>query len=234
MWLLAGLSRTWIARPDKPVGIALSVFSLEGSATGLVWVGPNWTWGRTGNLQSRKPAWVPVLIFLSSPANLVVTFLLDPVYAGDKPGGIWHSPTSRLGTGGFLYPCVWPSASPPLPLQWTPWVLWTTQMAVPWIGKSDPECKISHISWNVPVLVYGSRRPWCLLRSPTPLVGGRSWWFPVSPFWIFEPWRIGLNCSDLGWVSTCCWVWVLKIASWKPQRSLMGYQIHCVSVYKLI
>ena len=36
------------------------------------------------------------------------------MYVGDKPGGIWLSPTSRLGTGGFLNPCVWPSVSPPL------------------------------------------------------------------------------------------------------------------------
>ena len=31
------------------------------------------------------------------------------MYVGDKPGGIWLSPTSRLVTGGFLNPCVWPS-----------------------------------------------------------------------------------------------------------------------------
>ena len=32
--------------------------------------------------------------------------LLVPVsiYAGDKPGGMWISPTSRLSTGGLLYP----------------------------------------------------------------------------------------------------------------------------------
>ena len=36
------------------------------------------------------------------------------MYVGDKPGGIWLSPTSRLGTGGILKPCVWPSVSPPL------------------------------------------------------------------------------------------------------------------------
>ena len=41
-------------------------------------------------------------------------YLLVPVYVGDKPGGIWLSPTSRRGTGGFLNPCVWPSVSPPL------------------------------------------------------------------------------------------------------------------------
>ena len=46
--------------------------------------------------------------------------LLVPVsiYAGDKPGGMWLSPTSRLSTGGLLlYPYVWPSASTPLLLQ---------------------------------------------------------------------------------------------------------------------
>ena len=60
-------------------------------------------------------ALVPVLTFLNSPANLVLgIFSLDLECAGDKPGGIWLSPTSRLGTGGFLYPCVWPSVSPPL------------------------------------------------------------------------------------------------------------------------
>ena len=37
-----------------------------------------------------------------------------PEYVGDKPGGIWLSPTNRLGIGGSLYPGAWPSASPPL------------------------------------------------------------------------------------------------------------------------
>ena len=48
------------------------------------------------------------------PTQLLTHYLLVPVYVGDKPGGIWLSPTSRLGTGGFLNPCVWPSISPPL------------------------------------------------------------------------------------------------------------------------
>ena len=56
--------------------------------------------------------------FLNSPANLILgIFSLDLVYAGDKPGGMWLSPTSHLGTGGFLYPCAWPSVSTPLLLQ---------------------------------------------------------------------------------------------------------------------
>ena len=46
--------------------------------------------------------------------DLIKADLLDPVYVGDKSGGVWLSPTSRLGTGGFLHPCVWPSDSPPL------------------------------------------------------------------------------------------------------------------------
>ena len=52
------------------------------------------------SFKARKTA------FSSSPANPTAdTFLLVPVYVGDKPGGIWLSPTS-LGTGGFLNPCV--------------------------------------------------------------------------------------------------------------------------------
>ena len=52
--------------------------------------------------------------------NKVEDLLLVPVsiYAGDKPGGGMRlSPTSRLSTGGLLYPCVWPSVSTPLLLQ---------------------------------------------------------------------------------------------------------------------
>ena len=76
----------------------------------------------------QRLAWGPALIFLRSPANLISDksppanlisdkSLLVSEYAGDKLGGIWPSPTSRLGTGGFLYLCVWPLASPPLLLQ---------------------------------------------------------------------------------------------------------------------
>ena len=32
------------------------------------------------------------------------------MYAGDRPGGMWLSPTSRLGIGGSLYHFEWPSA----------------------------------------------------------------------------------------------------------------------------
>ena len=50
---------------------------------------------------------VPVLIFLNSPANLILCiFSLDLVYAGDKTGGMWLSLTSYLSAGGLLYPCV--------------------------------------------------------------------------------------------------------------------------------
>ena len=55
---------------------------------------------KTGNLQGGRPALVPVLIFINSPANLILgIFSLDLVYAGDKLGGMWFSPTSHLGTG---------------------------------------------------------------------------------------------------------------------------------------
>ena len=72
-------------------------------------------WHRTGSLQSQILVWGPVLIFPSSPANLVSDkSLLVIEYAKGKLGGIWLSPTSCLGTGGFLYPGVWPSVSSPL------------------------------------------------------------------------------------------------------------------------
>ena len=117
------------------------------------------------DINRPKTCLAPVLISLNSPANPVVgTFLLAPVYVGDKFGGIWLSPTSCLGTCGFLYPCLWPSVSPYLLLPWTPWVLWTDRKAVPWTGMSDPGHEISDISWTVPVLVYGSRHPWSQLR----------------------------------------------------------------------
>ena len=118
LWLLVNLSRKSAARPDRPVGIAVSVFCLGGSATALVSAGPGQILGRTGQLQSRRLAWVPVPISPSSLANLVLgIFSLDLEYSEDKPGGIWLSPTRRLGTGRFLYPCVWPSVSTPLLLQ---------------------------------------------------------------------------------------------------------------------
>ena len=95
------------ARLDKPVGIEVSVFFVEGSATGPVSVRPNWTRGQTGNLRSRRLAWGPALISLYSLANRVSDkSLLVPEFAGHKLGGIWFSPTSRPGTGESLYPCV--------------------------------------------------------------------------------------------------------------------------------
>ena len=72
---VVSLSRTWIPGPGKPVGIAISAFSLEGSATGLESVGPDQTWGRTGSLQNWSLVWAPALISLSSPANLVANTL---------------------------------------------------------------------------------------------------------------------------------------------------------------
>ena len=82
----------------------------------------------------------------------------DPVYAGDKPGGIWLSPTSRLGTGGSLYPWVWPSVH----------LLYYYSELHGCCGQTewqclelvfDPGCEISDISWIVPVLECGSRHP---------------------------------------------------------------------------
>ena len=49
LWLLADLSRTWIVGLDRSAGTVVSVFLLGGSATSPVWVGPDRTWGRTGN-----------------------------------------------------------------------------------------------------------------------------------------------------------------------------------------
>ena len=67
----------------------------------------------TGSLQNQSLDWAPALISLSSLANPVAdTLFTSSCVFGDKPGGIWLSPTSRLGTGGLLNPCVWPSISP--------------------------------------------------------------------------------------------------------------------------
>ena len=74
----------------------------------------------TGSLQNQSLDWAPALISLSSFANPVTDTLFTSscVFTSsrptNKPGGIWLSPTSRLGTGGFLNPCVWPSISPAL------------------------------------------------------------------------------------------------------------------------
>ena len=81
-------------------------------ATSPMWAGPGHFGGGTGNLQSQRLAWYSP-IFPNSRTKLVSdTCELVIKYAGDKPGGIWLSPTSRLGTGGSLYPCEGPSASP--------------------------------------------------------------------------------------------------------------------------
>ena len=63
LWLLVNLSETWTAGPDKLVVTVFLVFCPEGSAKGPVLVRPDRTWNRTGNLPSRQPALVPVLIF---------------------------------------------------------------------------------------------------------------------------------------------------------------------------
>ena len=60
---------------------------------------------RTGNLQNRRSALVPVATFPNSPANLVLgIFSSDLEYAGDKGGGMQLSPTCHLGIGGFYTP----------------------------------------------------------------------------------------------------------------------------------
>ena len=85
-----------------------SLFS--GSAICPEWVGSSHFEGRTGNLRSQRLVLGPVLVSPSSLANLNSdTFELVLGYAGDKFGGIWLSPTSHLGTGECLYPCVRPS-----------------------------------------------------------------------------------------------------------------------------
>ena len=118
LWLLADLLMTWIVRLDKWVEIAVLVFFAEGSVTCPVSVGPTGSEVELVTYKIEDLFWFQ-LWFL--------TFLLVPVNAGDKFGGIWISPTSRLGIGRSLYPCVWPSVSPPLLLQWTPWVQWTNR-----------------------------------------------------------------------------------------------------------
>ena len=90
------------------------------------------------------------------------------MYAGDKPGGMWLSPTSHLGTGGVLYPCVWPSVSPP----------WYYSELHGCCGQTERQClelvcltlymKTQDISWTVPVLVYGSRHPCTIIEVTHP------------------------------------------------------------------
>ena len=91
------------------------IFCPEGFATCLGSVRPDLPGGRTGNLQNRRSALGPALTFPNSPAILIFDiFSTDSEYVEDKPRGMWLSPTSHLGTGGSLYPCGWPSVSPPL------------------------------------------------------------------------------------------------------------------------
>ena len=72
-------------------------------------------WDRTLVFFAEGSTTGPALTFPNLPANLGSDiFELIPVYARDKFGGIWLSPTCRLGTGGSLYPCAWSSGSPPL------------------------------------------------------------------------------------------------------------------------
>ena len=83
------------------------------SANGPVSVVPDRPWGRTGNLQNRRSALVPVPTFPNSPANLVLgIFSTDIEYAGDKRGGMLIS---------FYMAISFTSLS----LQWTPRLLRT-------------------------------------------------------------------------------------------------------------
>ena len=155
--LLEALWGTWTARPDQT---ELTISCLLRSANALVWVWPCPPWGWTGNLQSWKPVLDPVLIFPCSPANLVLDRELPRSgYAVYKFGGMWLSPTSHLGTGGFLYPPVKPSVWPLWPPLWTPWVLWTDQTVGLWTGRADPGCENACTSWTDCELVCGSMRP---------------------------------------------------------------------------
>ena len=79
-------------------------FCSEGSATGLGSVGPDRLGDRTGILENRRPVLEPAQTCPNSPASLIFDIFLLFEYAGNRPGGMWLSPTSRLGTGGFLYP----------------------------------------------------------------------------------------------------------------------------------
>ena len=94
----------------SPSGYDFQYFLLLGLQLSIFSAGPSHFGGQTGNLQSRRLVLDPALIFPNLLANLNSdTFKLVLGYAGDKFGGIWISPTSRLGTGGPSYPCVWPS-----------------------------------------------------------------------------------------------------------------------------
>ena len=93
---------TWTAGSDTPDQTILSESCLLRPANALVWVWPCPLSGQTGNLQSWKLVLDPFPTSPCSPAN--------------KFGGMWVSPTSRLGTGRILYPSarlsVWPLCPP--------------------------------------------------------------------------------------------------------------------------
>ena len=143
--------------PDRPwEPLSLSV----GSANDLGWVWLCPLSNRIGNLRSWKLVEVPVLIFLCSLAIPGPGRELPrSVYAGDKFGGIWLGPTSRLGTGGSLYPFVMQETWPLWPLPWTAWGLWSGRMVVLWIGMNCPVHEKACTSLNGFGWIYGSMRP---------------------------------------------------------------------------
>ena len=76
-------------------------------------------------------------------------------------------------------------------------------MVVLWTDRFDPGCENAGTSWTGFKWVYGSRRPWILWLSPTPLPGGRSLLFPRVSILIFSALRnlfrllrskMGLHC----------------------------------------
>ena len=139
---------TWTVRPDIPDRTVLTGSCLSRPANALVWVWPCLLLDRTGNLRSWKPVLEPALIFPCSLANLDLgRELPSSVCVVDKFRGTRLSPTSRLGTGGSLYPSVVPWVWPLwLPL-WTPWELWRGQRVGLWIGRTDPGGENACTSW---------------------------------------------------------------------------------------
>ena len=176
LWLLVNLSETWTVGTDKPVVIVFLVFCPEGSSNSPVSVGPEFELV-TYKVEDLLGSSSDFSKFTSQPNSWHI--FTRSCVCWRQAGGMWLSPTSHLGTGGFLYPSVWPSVSTPLLLQWTPWVQWTDRKTVLWTGMSDPGHEISDISKTVPVLIYGSRRLW---GNPFPLLEGgpgglRKVWF---------------------------------------------------------
>ena len=139
LWLWVDPEGTWTVKLGTPAQTIFSEFCLSRPANALVWVWPCPLSGRTGNLRSWRPVLDPVLTSPCSPANLVlIRELPRSVYAGDKFGGTWLSPTRRLSTGGFLYPPVRPWLWPLWTPLWIPWVLWTGQRVGLWTGRTNP------------------------------------------------------------------------------------------------